>query len=83
MVHKATHHFDLINWWISSYPESVFAKGDCIFYNEKQAKRYGLDNHGERCHDCPVSEKCNFFLDMERFDTMKELYLDNEKQVMH
>jgi predicted dehydrogenase len=79
MVHKATHHFDLINWWISSYPESVFAKGDRVFYNEKQANRYGLKNHGERCYDCAVSDKCNFFLDMERYDAMKELYLDNEK----
>jgi predicted dehydrogenase len=79
MVHKATHHFDLINWWISSWPESVFAKGSRVFYNEKQAKRYGLENHGQRCHDCPVNDKCNFFLDMEQFKEMKELYLDNEK----
>ncbi|NIA31507.1 MAG: Gfo/Idh/MocA family oxidoreductase [Actinobacteria bacterium] len=79
MVHKATHHFDLVNWWISSYPESVFAKGDRVFYNEKQARRYGLEKHGERCYDCQVSGKCNFFLDMEQYDAMKELYLDNEK----
>jgi predicted dehydrogenase len=79
MVHKATHHFDLINWWISSYPESVFAKGDRLFYNEKQAKRYGLENHAERCRDCQVSDKCNYFLDMSQFDAMKELYLDNEE----
>ena len=30
LVHKATHHFDLINWWIDSYPQQVFAMGDLI-----------------------------------------------------
>ncbi len=25
MVHKATHHFDLVNWWISGVPTEVFA----------------------------------------------------------
>ncbi|HBG26904.1 MAG: hypothetical protein A2Y10_10495 [Planctomycetes bacterium GWF2_41_51] len=79
MIHKATHHFDLINWWLGSYPQSVFAKGERVFYNETQAKRYGLENHGKRCRDCSVSGKCNFFLDMEKFDAMKNLYLDNEK----
>ena len=24
-VHKATHHFDLLNWWLDSDPEEVFA----------------------------------------------------------
>ncbi|MEN8122262.1 MAG: Gfo/Idh/MocA family oxidoreductase, partial [Bacteroidota bacterium] len=27
-VHKATHHFDLLNWWIDSDPAEVFAYGD-------------------------------------------------------
>jgi predicted dehydrogenase len=25
MVHKATHHFDLVNWWLSASPVEVFA----------------------------------------------------------
>ncbi len=79
MVHKSTHHFDLLNWWLSSYPESVFAKGDRVFYNEEQAKRYGLENHGKRCHGCPTSDRCNFYLNMEQYDVMKQLYLDNEE----
>ena len=79
MVHKATHHFDLVNWWLSTYPESVFAKGKRVFYNAKQAERYGLEDRAERCHDCPVSSRCNFFLDMEEAEDLRELYLDNEK----
>ena len=26
-VHKACHHFDLLNWWIGSDPEMVYAQG--------------------------------------------------------
>ncbi len=79
MVHKATHHFDLVNWWLSTVPETVFAKGDRFFYNEKQAERFGLSGHSDRCLDCPVKDKCNFYLDMSNFEIMRGLYLDNEK----
>ena len=27
MVHKATHHFDLVNWWLSSVPELGLCPG--------------------------------------------------------
>ena len=33
-VHKASHHFDLLNWWIESDPESVYALGDLEFYGK-------------------------------------------------
>ena len=35
LVHKATHHFDLVNWWINSSPETVFAMGDLRFYGRE------------------------------------------------
>jgi predicted dehydrogenase len=79
MVHKATHHFDLVNWWISSLPVSVFAMGKRGFYNETQAKRLGLEKHGPRCHGCKVAKKCNYFLDMAAKPGLKRLYLDQEK----
>ena len=28
LIHKASHHFDLVNWWINDVPERVFASGD-------------------------------------------------------
>ena len=59
MVHKATHHFDLINWWLSSVPESVFAQGHRNFYTPKTADRYGLVNRTERCLTCPETT-CHF-----------------------
>ena len=32
MVHKATHHFDLVNWWLSAVPVTVSASGKRDFY---------------------------------------------------
>ena len=79
MVHKATHHFDLVNWWLDTVPATVAAMGKRDFYTERQAAEYGLEGHGERCHRCPVSGKCNFFLDIAGNENLKSLYLDNEK----
>lgn len=79
MVHKSTHHFDLVNWWISSYPRMVSAMGGRVFYNQKQAQRYGLSNRSNRCIDCPEKDKCNFYLNMAEFEQIRELYLENEK----
>lgn len=79
MVHKATHHFDLVNWWISSVPKKVMASGQRIFYTEQQANNYGLRGHGQRCLDCNVSSKCNYYLDLNSMDHLVELYLNNEK----
>jgi predicted dehydrogenase len=77
MVHKATHHFDLINWWLSSIPESVFAQGQRRFYTPETADRYGLLNRTERCHTCPEAD-CKFRLDLAANEKLKELYLDQE-----
>jgi len=77
MVHKATHHFDLINWWLSSVPETVVAQGQRRFYTPKTADRYGLTNRTERCHTCPETA-CRFRLDMAANEGLKALYLDNE-----
>jgi predicted dehydrogenase len=41
LVHKATHHFDLVNWWIDSYPAQVFALGDLLFYGQDNATARG------------------------------------------
>lgn len=79
MVHKATHHFDLVNWWLSSVPEEVFAMGGRHFYRPETADRYGLTQRGERCFGCPESGNCLFFLDLAANPRMKEKYLENEQ----
>lgn len=79
MVHKATHHFDLVNWWLSAVPVAVYATGKREFYTPRMAKRFGLNSHHERCHTCTEKEKCGFELDLEKDKGLKELYLDNEQ----
>ncbi len=37
LVHKATHHFDLVNWWIASTPKTVHAFGKRAFYRPEMA----------------------------------------------
>jgi predicted dehydrogenase len=78
MVHKATHHFDLVNWWIASVPATVYATGTRQFYTPGQAGRYGLTRRGSRCHGCPESGCCPFYLDIAANAYMKNLYLDQE-----
>jgi predicted dehydrogenase len=79
MVHKATHHFDVVNWWLSSVPKSVFARGKRRFYTPQTAQRYGLTDRGERCLDCAAAAKCPFKLDMRASPGLKGLYLDQER----
>ena len=79
MVHKATHHFDLVNWWLSAVPVTVMANGKREFYTPQMAKRLGLQSHHERCHTCPEKAKCTFVLDLAGNKNLKELYLDQEQ----
>ncbi|MDV3456952.1 Gfo/Idh/MocA family oxidoreductase [Sphingomonas sp. HF-S4] len=79
MVHKATHHFDLVNWWLSDMPVSVNATGKREFYTPEMARRFGLDGAHQRCRTCPEKAECSFFFDLAADPALKALYLDNEK----
>ncbi len=78
MVHKATHHFDLVNWWLGGVPVQVFATGKREFYSPAMAQRLGLSSHHERCRTCPEKERCTFFFDLADNANLKALYLDQE-----
>jgi predicted dehydrogenase len=78
MVHKATHHFDLVNWWLSALPVTVLASGKREFYTPQMARRLGLDSYHERCRTCPEKAECSFFLDIRADAGLKALYADNE-----
>jgi predicted dehydrogenase len=79
MVHKATHHFDLMNWWLSAQPVSVRALGKREFYTPKMARRFGLLGPHQRCRTCPEAAKCSFYLDIAADPALKALYIDAEK----
>jgi predicted dehydrogenase len=74
LVHKATHHFDLVNWWLDSEPEEVFANGRRAFYGPTR------DERGERCNGCAHAKSCEFYMDMSAVDYMQVLYLDAEAE---
>ncbi len=80
MVHKATHHFDLVNWWLSASPVEVFAMGARSFYGDASGmvEEYGLEGHAERCLDCAHKQKCKFYVDVEQ-GGMKFLYRNYEQ----
>jgi len=78
LVHKASHHFDLVNWWLGSVPERVFASGRRAFYTPATAERLGLGRRGARCLDCPERGCCPFHLDLAGRGELKAIYLDHE-----
>ncbi len=41
LVHKATHHFDLVNWWLDAIPAQVSAQGSLAFYGRANALARG------------------------------------------
>ena len=81
LIHKASHHFDLVNWWIDDVPERVFASGGLKFYGDKNAAERGLGARPERGTpdaDAPAGEKDPFTLDLREDERLKALFLDNE-----
>ncbi|OHD67403.1 MAG: dehydrogenase [Spirochaetes bacterium RBG_13_68_11] len=79
LVHKATHHFDLVNFWIASRPKTVFAFGDLMFYGRENAERRGVTRFYSRVHGSPQAEGDPFALHLEQSEGLKALYLDAEK----
>ncbi len=73
LLHKCTHHFDLLNWWIDSDPIEVFAYGALEHYGRNNAFRH------TQCRGCPHQEKCKFFWDITKNDRLMDLYVANEK----
>lgn len=72
-VHKATHHFDLLNWWVESDPSEVYATGALEFYGKNNSFRH------TNCRPCPHKDQCKFYFDMTKRPAYMELYADHEK----
>lgn len=80
LVHKATHHFDLVNWWIDSGPETVFAFGKLFFYGDENGRRHGFGRGYERAHGAPEAAGDPFALDLAGSQKLRALYLDAEAE---
>jgi len=71
-VHKACHHFDLLNWWIGSEPEVVYGQGALEHYGDNS------DFHSDKCRGCSHKERCAFYWDIDKQPHLVDLYTRNE-----
>src|SRR5579884_2654 len=78
LVHKASHHFDLVNWWIGSWPDRVFALGDLAFYGAASAAARGERYDYDRYTDQPQAAGDPFALSLRSHRALTGLYLDAE-----
>lgn len=77
LVHKSSHHFDLVNWWIADAPARVFASGGLRFYGAENAARRGIGPRPERgSTDSGLRDA--FSLDLRLDPMMKGLYYEQE-----
>ncbi|WP_207427992.1 Gfo/Idh/MocA family protein [Pedobacter sp. SYSU D00535] len=73
LVHKSTHHFDLLNWWLDSEPSEVFAYGSLEHYGKNGPFRH------TNCRPCPHKDKCKYYWDITKNERLMKLYVENEK----
>ncbi len=71
-VHKASHHFDLLNWWLNSEPEEVFAHADLEYYGRNHEFRH------TNCRGCPHQSECDHYWDITESEFDMNLYVAHE-----
>ena len=81
IVHKSTHHFDIVNWWLDDWPQTVFAAGDLYFYGQANAEargeRYAYDRYTT---DVPEAQHDPFALRLDgNREWYRRLYLEAER----
>jgi predicted dehydrogenase len=72
-IHKSSHHFDLLNWWIGSKPVRVSAEGGLKFYGRNNPYR------GRCCRGCAQAKRCPFFVDYTSIEIYRKLYFEAEE----
>ena len=78
----SSHHFDLVNFWLDTDPQTIFALGDLQYYGRENAENRGvtkfyyrtLGNENANAKDDPLA------LHIDKILPLKELYLDAEKE---
>ena len=78
LVHKASHHFDLVNWWLGDVPATVYARGALRFYGPDAARARGLGARPPRSLGSPGLESDQWALDLAAEPALRRLYLEAE-----
>jgi predicted dehydrogenase len=68
LVHKATHHFDLMNWWLAADPVEVTGYGGLAVYGRNGPFR------ADNCRNCPHTSSCRFYYNMTNDKRRMDLY---------
>ena len=72
-VHKATHHFDLVNWWLDAEPVEVSAFGSLEPLRQGRAR-----SATPTAARCPHKGECPFYWDITKNERLMALYVDCE-----
>lgn len=80
LVHKSTHHFDLVNFWLGSRPQTVYAQGSLMFYGKENAEKRGVTEFYSRARGSEIAKNDPFALDLEKSPQLKRLYADAEHE---
>lgn len=80
LVHKATHHFDLVNFWLGTTPQLVYALGGLRFYGRENAELRGVTDFYQRAYGNEIALTDPFSLDISDNPHFKELYLNAEHE---
>lgn len=80
LVHKSTHHFDLVNFWLGTHPETVYAMGGLRFYGRENAERRGETRFYQRSHGSEAASNDPFALSLADNPHLKAMYLDAEHE---
>ncbi|RKN80451.1 Gfo/Idh/MocA family protein [Paenibacillus ginsengarvi] len=73
LIHKSTHHFDMVNWWLDDEPATVYANGSRLFYGPTREER------GRTCSTCAHTSTCEFHYDINASAFTKSFYKDAEQ----
>lgn len=74
LVHKSSHHFDLINWLLEADPVEVQAIGKVAYYGSNGKFR------GKNCRNCDHTASCKFYWDMKKDKGAMRMYGDCEDE---
>lgn len=76
LVHKSTHHFDLVNWWLDTVPTEVCVFGGLQFYGRANQEEHGFGARYPYATGNPNAQGDPFALHLDSNEAMKALYLD-------
>ncbi len=81
LVHKSTHHFDIVNWILNVVPKTIFADGGLVYYGRNNAVSRGeevLTKYERYTGHANAGDP--FRLDLNTNESSRGLYLDAESE---